>query len=391
MAQAYALAYDNGTLPANARQIMYAARPLVLALTDGDCWKNSASFTQGILNEYLEDNPKETANWDVVYDARGHLTEPHVKNGLGLGTLEVRSYIKSWRPDINESVDFDFDELCPTKGPHHRFNFALFIEKEGFDALLERAQIARRYDLAIFSSKGMSSTAARQLVDALSGEGVTILVLHDFDLAGLTITYTLDHDTKRYQFESEPEVIDLGLRLADVKAMDLQSEPVEIKQNKDPRDKFRGFNDPIYTDENYNQDYDVSEEELNWLVEPRSYADKASGIWRGKRCELNAMTSRQFIDWLESKLEDQGVEKVIPDEETLSAAWRRARRAAQIREAIKVLDEEAEDEDADEKNLVPLNLEKRVRKLLKEQPTLSWDQALCGNRERGGIGKWKQR
>jgi hypothetical protein len=30
MAQAYALAFDKGSLPANARQIMYAARPQVL-------------------------------------------------------------------------------------------------------------------------------------------------------------------------------------------------------------------------------------------------------------------------------------------------------------------------------------------------------------------------
>ena len=39
MEQAYLKASTGGTLPANARQVMYAARPLILALTGGRIWK----------------------------------------------------------------------------------------------------------------------------------------------------------------------------------------------------------------------------------------------------------------------------------------------------------------------------------------------------------------
>ena len=118
-----------------------------------------------------------TADWDVVYDARGHLAEPHVKNELGLGTLEVRSYVASWHDDDEpDDLEIDIDQLYPTRGPQNRYEFALFIEKEGFDAILERSGIAKRYDLAIFSSKGMSTAATRMLVDHLSEAGVTILV-----------------------------------------------------------------------------------------------------------------------------------------------------------------------------------------------------------------------
>jgi len=168
MPQAYNLASANGRLPANARQLMYTARPLVLAETRGRCWKDSDYFTQTLLPDYIFDHPAETANWDVVYDARGHLVEPHVRRRLGLGTLDVRKYVASWR-DRNAAKDLrvDIDEMYPTKGPTNRYQFALFIEKEGFDALLERSQIAERYDLAIFSSKGMSNIATRQLVDEL--------------------------------------------------------------------------------------------------------------------------------------------------------------------------------------------------------------------------------
>ena len=59
----------------------------------------------------------------------------------------------------------------------------LFIEKEGFLPLFEAVHLAERYDLAIMSTKGMSSTAARTLIDNLCRHQVPLLVLHDFDKA----------------------------------------------------------------------------------------------------------------------------------------------------------------------------------------------------------------
>jgi hypothetical protein len=369
MEQAYREASDNGSLPANARQIMYAARPLVLELTKGEIWKNSAYFTQTLLPDFQEDHPDLTASWDVVYDARGHLTEPHMKRNLGLGTLEVRSYIASWHDDIQpariDSVRINLGET--TSGPANRFKFALFIEKEGFDALLERSQIAKRYDLAIFSSKGMSTTATRMLVDHLAQNDVTVLIVHDFDLPGLTIAHTLSHDSRRYTFDSEPNVIDLGLRLADVTTMGLQSEPVEYRQNKDPRDKF---------DE---QDYDATHEELNFLVEANKsgYDPKSKSYehrWTGKRVELNAMTSRQFIDWLEGKLGQHGVEKVIPDRETLAQAWHNARRRHRVNKALNRVVKRILRRDV---TTVPADLDDRLRKYLEKYPATAWDDALA--------------
>ena len=66
MEQAYLKASNNGTLPANARQIMYAARPLVLEKTGGECWKNSSYFTQVLLPDFIEKNPEVAGEWDVV-------------------------------------------------------------------------------------------------------------------------------------------------------------------------------------------------------------------------------------------------------------------------------------------------------------------------------------
>ena len=286
MEEAYNLASADGLLPANARQIMYAARPLVLAQTGGKCWKDSNYFTQTLLPDYMFDYPGETASWDVVYDARGHFVEPHIRIRLGLGTLDVRKYVSAWRDgNAGKQLEIDIEELFPTRGPKNRYLYALFIEKEGFEPLLERSRIAERYDLAIFSSKGMSTTATRQLVDELSQAGVTILVVHDFDVSGLSIAHNLGHNTRRYQFQVEPNLIDLGLRLEDVEKMQLQSEPVDFEQMKHPGQKLLDYGG-------------VTLSEIGFLVE----GPVDNKTWRGKRVELNAMTSAQFINWLEASL-----------------------------------------------------------------------------------------
>jgi hypothetical protein len=353
--QAYAAASDNGQLPAKVRQIYYQVRPLVMELTGGKTWKNSDTFTQGVFFDYVRDHPRETQDWDVVFDARGHLTEPHVRRRIGIGTLEVRSYVSSWEETCNLDFAIDIDDTVPTSGPTNRYQFALFIEKEGFDSLLERAKISERYDLAIFSSKGQSNIATRKLVDELSALGVTILVAHDLDIAGFTIAHWLWHDNERYQFRSTPKVIDLGLRLADVERLALQSEEQVHRQQKDPAEKFFDWGDD-----------EVTEEEAEFLRGKYSYGHRG---WVGQRVELNALTSRQFIDWLEEKLRKAGVKKVIPDAAVLGQAWRRALWLAQVRERIAEVSTEP-------CLALPKNLEADLRRGMKSFPEFSWDQVI---------------
>src|SRR5262245_21667608 len=74
------------------------------------------------------------------------------------------------------------------RGPQHRYGAILFIEKEGFHDLFKAVRLAERYDLALMSSKDMSVTAARSLIDELTD--VPVLVLHDFDKQGFSILGT---------------------------------------------------------------------------------------------------------------------------------------------------------------------------------------------------------
>ena len=122
---------------------------------------------------------------------------------MPLGTLQVRNYLAEVgrNDDPDEIPQIELSRRFPTSGPRNRFGAILFIEKEGFKPLLDAARIAERFDIAIMSTKGMSVTAARQLVEnSVRDHDIPLLVLHDFDVSGFTIAGTLQELTRRYQF-----------------------------------------------------------------------------------------------------------------------------------------------------------------------------------------------
>jgi hypothetical protein len=183
MRDAYLAASANGTLPANARQIYYAARPKILEIAERDSL-DSQYFCQTLLVNYMQERD---VDWDVVWDDRGHLVEPHTGRAIGLGTLNVRKYLRG--NDAPEFLEAGFaGPTIITHGPDGCFGALLFIEKEGFAPLFEAVHLAEKYDLAIMSSKGMSVTAARQLADRICSQyKIPLLILHDFDVAGFSI------------------------------------------------------------------------------------------------------------------------------------------------------------------------------------------------------------
>lgn len=358
MEQAYLKASAGGTLPANARQIMYAARPLIISLTGkSKPWAASSTFTGRHLPDFMAEHPELTQHWDVVYDDRGHFIEPHTGRMIGIGTLNVRRYIGGWLGTVSSSVEhLGVTRRANTSGPVNRFGAVLFIEKEGFMPLMEQAGIAQRYDLGIMSTKGMRVTAAARLVEELSKAGVTIYVARDFDKSGFSIIETLRSDTRRYAFENPPDVVDLGLSLEDAQSMGLDSEEVVYeKQRVDPRDNLRKNG--------------ATEEECNFLVQARLNEN----TWRGARFELNAMDSQQFLDWLTGKLEEHGVKKVVPKENDLQKAYARAVQGCHLQRRI---DEMMTDfRKGTDEVVMPPGFRKELRHRLEgsEQP---WDEVL---------------
>src|SRR5262249_39312314 len=159
------------SLPAKVRQLYYAARPKIMAMTD-DKELAYGYFSQTLLPDYIEEHG---VDWNVVYDARGHFEEPHTNRRIGVGTLEVRNYLAAiTEPEViaAEFADATIDII----GPEGGYGAVMYCEKEGFDPLFKAVDLANRYDLMIISNKGISVTAARELIDTVC-DGRPLFVL----------------------------------------------------------------------------------------------------------------------------------------------------------------------------------------------------------------------
>jgi hypothetical protein len=176
---------------------------------------------------------------------------------------------------------------------------------------------------------------------------VRVLVAHDLDRSGACIAWTLGNDTRRYGFEVAPEVLDLGLRLDEAVDMGLLD---EAAPDAGPGEEVL-------------REYGLDEDEITFLVR------------RHRRIELNAMTSDQFVAWLEDKLAEHGGGKVVPAAEVLERHARRllARRLAADKVAALLREIEAEAA----RRTLPTDLAKRVRQEQARDPALAWEDALA--------------
>jgi hypothetical protein len=149
--------------------------------------------------------------------------------------------------------------------------------------------------------------------------------------------------------------------LEDVIAMQLQNEDVVYIGNKDPKENLR--------------DCGATEEECGFLVRERQ-----GGGWVGKRVELNAMTSAQFLDFLERKLAEVMVCKLVPDDQTLLAAYRRA---FQFVSAQKALDAALRQPGNGIPGALPDDMADKIRAAINGSE-LPWDEVLWRLVSQGG-------
>lgn len=327
-------------LPAKARQVYYQARPKIMHLTE-DKELHYGYFSQTLLPDYIEE---KRLSWNVVYDARGHFEEPHTNRSIGCGTVEVRNYLHAMRQPKIVPAGFT-DANIDIIGPDGNISAVLFCEKEGFNPLFKAVNLANRFDLMIISTKGVSVTAARKLIDEIcGGYGIPLFTLHDFDVAGFLILATLQRDTRRYQFSNAFEVIDLGLRLADIAG--LEREPAAATK--------------------------ITERVLREQLADNGATPEEISILLHLRVELNAMTSDALIAMIERKLKTHGIKKVIPDGHLLGEVYRAFHRSNELREQF----EELESEFKESKVRVPKDLKNRVQAVLEKHPDLRWDDAV---------------
>lgn len=239
------------------RQLFYAVRPFLLeAFSD----EPNYDYFSRVIGDY------ESAHGGIkgmYHDPRGTLYHPHLKESIPLGTLAVEEYqYREWT-----------------------FNKILYIEKEGFFSILQSEEWPERHDCALLTSKGYASRAARDVIDLLGETDGDLLFfcVHDADAAGTMIHQTLQEAT-RARPKRKVEVINLGLDPWDAVEMGLQVERVK-HQKRAPVAEY------------------IPAEWANWL--------------QTNRVELNAMTTAQFIGWLDSKMKSYGNGKLIPPTDVL--------------------------------------------------------------------------
>ena len=202
MPAAAAKAAGSENLPYSVRQLYYAVRPLIQEYTDKPL--EYSYFTPPLVTEY-EDTHGMLAG--LVYDARGHLYEPHNGVEIALGTEDVENY---------EIPEWTYDKI-------------LYIEKEGFKPILDSVQLGQRYDMAIMTSKGYAVRAAKQLLARATTKEITILCAHDCDINGFEIARTLAQETRTSK-GLKVKVLDLGLQVAD--ALNMGLEPEKLPEAK---------------------------------------------------------------------------------------------------------------------------------------------------------------
>jgi hypothetical protein len=350
---AYQHASGNGKYTVSQRQLFYACREAFGQKTGKEL--RYKYFAGNLLVHYRNHHP-ETESWKITADPRGNLTIANAAHEVRIpcGTIAIDNHLTEvGRQSIDlYSPDIQVDIPWPSLRAKERYQGVLYIEKEGFDPVLEEAQIAERYDLAILSNKGMSVVAGRHFVDMVCAvlTGVPLLVVHDFDKHAFDILQRLTTVSERaeekglvtYHFKNQIQVIDLGLRLADVQKYHLKGE----------RCNFKG---------SFPADSPCTEEEKAYLSS-------------GRRIELNEFTSPQLVECLESKLDAvfQG-KRLLPADDILEQAYRRALVVAQLNQTIEQV-KNAAVATARARDL-PQHLRQRLEKSLQEDPR-AWDQAL---------------
>ena len=328
---AIAKASGNGEYRYSLRQLFYAVRPHMLEkLGKEPDYNYFSSVITAIESESGADLP------GIYRDSRGTIYHPHTGEEIPLGTLNVERY----------------------KRPEYTLNSVLFCEKEGLFSILRESGWPERNDCALVSSKGFASRAARDVLDLLgdSDEPIYFYSLHDGDNAGGLIHQSLVEETKARKGR-RVHIVNLGIEPWEAVEMGLQ---VEHHREDVPGKRLLPVADYV--------------------------AARDNGYWadwlQTKRVELNAMTSPQFIAWLDGKFE--GLQrKLVPSEQVIRRTFNQQSEDA-IRQALtaKILKEAGINDLVKaamqqlEGSIEGLDLTQIVEDGLAENPQNRWDKPL---------------
>ena len=318
---AIAKASGDGEYRFNERQLFYKLRPIVQQKTDQE-------LRIGNFKAILTDHEKENGEIPGMYrEPRGSIYHPHRDDDIPLGTLTVEEYER----------------------PVWTFNKLVYIEKEGFSEALK--EWPERHDCALLSSKGFTTRAARDLVDKLAehDEPVTVFCVTDADAFGTVIYETFQQATKARRAR-KIGIVHLGLHPWEAVDAGLEVEEVERGDQRKPVAAY---------------------------VLEREDGDEWERWLQTHRVELNAMTTPEFIAWLDGEMAEHGGKLIPPDD--VIVAELEERLESKVRAAVteRILREAGlEDQIAAVLKAIErpnaADLKNRIRQLFENNPEREW-------------------
>jgi hypothetical protein len=255
------------------RQLFYAIRPLLIREFGEE--PKYGTFSK-VIKEYEDSIGEDLPG--IYRDSRGVLYHPHTGEEIPLETLAVEQYQR----------------------PAWTFTKILYSEKEGFFPILKDVRWPERYDCALLTSKGYATRAVCDVLKLMGEihEPITIFCIHDADGPGTMIYQAMQEAVNARPGASNIRIINLGLEPKEALAMGLEAEKVKRKVDKHGRKK---------------------------AVPVASYVPPRWRTWlQSSRVELNAMTTPEFLAWLDGKLAPYHTGKLVPPAAVLEERLRKS-------------------------------------------------------------------
>lgn len=260
-----ATALAGGGKAFSLRQLFYKMRPLVEPAVGKQI--RYENFCKVIGDHETEHGPIPK----MYRDVRGVLYHPHTGQQIPLGTLAVKAYTR----------------------PVFTFNKILYCEKEGFFPSLIEGRWPERHDCALLTAKGFASRAARDVLDLLgeSDEEILFFCIHDADAAGSMIYQALQEETAA-RGARRVKIVNLGLEPWEALKMGLDVETIEGEKKR--------------------------RQSVAQYILDRKDGKKWQTWLQRQRVELNAMSTPDFIAWLDAKMAEYGNGRLVPPREVMA-------------------------------------------------------------------------
>ncbi|HEX2434935.1 MAG TPA: hypothetical protein VHI55_13390 [Gaiellaceae bacterium] len=170
------------------RMVGYAARRLVEERFGIPA--DSVSIAEDVDYALRTLDPEIRSQMVIYREERGVGYEPHTGRVVRFGTASVRGHINSWTGlQLDPPEEVEVPSGVETTGPSGRYGGVLLVEKEGLLPLIRGAGIGKRHDLMVAATRGQGVGAVKEMIEELARAhpDLPIYVLHDYDIAGLSI------------------------------------------------------------------------------------------------------------------------------------------------------------------------------------------------------------